>query len=70
MALGNAVLVRPASTIPRCGLRIEKRFKEAGFGNMYQNVFASSSQLDVILGNKLVKGVSFTGSTQAGASIA
>ncbi|KRX03569.1 Aldehyde/histidinol dehydrogenase [Pseudocohnilembus persalinus] len=69
LALGNTVLVRTADSTPRVGLNIEQRFKEAGFENSYINIFSSPQQLELILSNKKIQGVNFTGSSGAGAFI-
>ncbi|KRX03570.1 Aldehyde/histidinol dehydrogenase [Pseudocohnilembus persalinus] len=70
IAMGNSVLVRPSSSTPKCGLVIEKRFQDAGFGKVYQNIFSSLDQLEMIVSDKLIKGISFTGSAKAGSHIA
>lgn len=69
--LGNTIIHRNSDTTPMCGIAMEELFNEAGYeSGEFQNVFTSPDQLDLIMSNKKVKGVSFTGSTQTGAIIA
>lgn len=50
---------------------IEEIMKDAGLGNgEYQNVFTTYEQIDQIFQHNSVGGVSFTGSSKAGAGIA
>ncbi len=68
---GNAVLLKHASNVPGCALAIEEIFNEAGFPtHTFATLLAGSSQVDAIIENPLVKGVSFTGSVAAGRAVA
>jgi succinate-semialdehyde dehydrogenase/glutarate-semialdehyde dehydrogenase len=69
IALGNSVILRTADSTPFTGLAVEELFREAGWDqNEFQNVFSEQSHTEEIIRN--VNGVSFTGSSRAGKSIA
>jgi len=69
--LGNTILHRNAKTTPDCGLAIEKLFRDAGFTNgEFINVFTQHEQTEYLIAHKKVRGVTFTGSTGAGAKVA
>ncbi|KQC13579.1 MAG: succinate-semialdehyde dehydrogenase [Desulfuromonas sp. SDB] len=68
---GNGVLVKHASNVPGCSEAIEEIFNSAGFPpDIYKNLLLSSSQALNIISHPLIKGVSLTGSTEAGKSVA
>ncbi len=68
---GNSVLVKHASNVGGCALYIEAIFKEAiNLPNVYQNIFLDNSATQNLISNNLIKGISLTGSTQAGRSVA
>jgi succinate-semialdehyde dehydrogenase/glutarate-semialdehyde dehydrogenase len=71
LLLGNTVLYRPADSTPLLGKAIEELFIQAGFNNgEFQLFLTSPDQTELIISNKQVRGISFTGSTRAGANIA
>jgi succinate-semialdehyde dehydrogenase/glutarate-semialdehyde dehydrogenase len=71
IAGGNAVILRHASSVPLCSLNIEKAFRDAGFPeNLCRSVFADYNQVERIIADPAVRGVSLTGSTEAGRRIA
>ena len=68
---GNSVIVRNSDSTPLTGLAIEELFQAAGFdGFEFQNVFSSPDQLEAIVSHSSISGVSFCGSSRAGAAIA
>jgi len=68
---GNVVLLKHASNVPGCALAIEEIFREAGFpSNVFTTLLVDSSQVDAIIENPLVKGISLTGSVAAGRAVA
>ncbi|KAM0254475.1 hypothetical protein ACHAQJ_006757 [Trichoderma viride] len=68
---GNTILVKPASTVPQCSLAFEKLFIDAGApSGVYTNLFCSIPQVNALIDNFLVRGVTVTGSERAGASVA
>ena len=71
LAAGNVVIVKPSELVPECGLEIAALFKKhCGFKGVYTNIFASHDQIGEMIADGRIKGVTFTGSTQAGAVIA
>ena len=69
--IGNTILVKHASIVPKCGIAIEKIFKEAGAPvGLYTNLLISGKRASALVADKRIKGVSLTGSEAAGASIA
>ena len=69
--IGNTVLVKHASIVPQCGIAIEELFKEAGApAGLYTNLLISGKRASVLVADERIKGVSLTGSEEAGASIA
>lgn len=70
MTLGNSVLHKGSHACPITSELLEELFTEAGFTNgEFVNVKSSSHQTEMIISHKLIRGVSFTGSTRAGALI-
>lgn len=70
LALGNTMLLKHAGNCARSGLLAEEIFHAAGVPkNVYQNIFASHSQIADIIAHPKIEGVSFTGSDGAGAKI-
>jgi succinate-semialdehyde dehydrogenase / glutarate-semialdehyde dehydrogenase len=68
---GNTVLVKHASIVPECGIAIEDLFKEANApAGVYTNLLISGKRASALVADKRIKGVSLTGSEEAGASIA
>lgn len=68
---GNVILLKHASICFGSGDEIEKAFAEAGFPkNIFQNLRIGHNEIQEILENPLVRGVSLTGSEKAGATVA
>jgi succinate-semialdehyde dehydrogenase/glutarate-semialdehyde dehydrogenase len=68
---GNVVLLKHASNVPQCALLIEEIFRRAGFPDgAFQTLLIGSDQVERILGDPRVAGVSLTGSEGAGRQIA
>jgi succinate-semialdehyde dehydrogenase/glutarate-semialdehyde dehydrogenase len=71
LVLGNTILLKHASACPRSALAIERILHEAGVPrDAYVNVFASSTQIPMILDDPRIQGVSLTGSERAGIAVA
>jgi succinate-semialdehyde dehydrogenase/glutarate-semialdehyde dehydrogenase len=69
--VGNTILLKHASIVPQCAAAIEKLFEEAGApAGLYTNLFITGKQASALVADKRIKGVSLTGSEEAGASIA
>jgi succinate-semialdehyde dehydrogenase / glutarate-semialdehyde dehydrogenase len=68
---GNAGVLKHSSNVTGCGLAIEDIFKEAGFPeNLFRTLVVSSKVVSGIIKNPRIKGVTLTGSTAAGKSVA
>ena len=69
--LGNPILLKHASSTPKCAVLIEQIFKDAGAPEgVYTNLFASHDQIETIIADPRLRGVSLTGSERAGAKVA
>lgn len=68
---GNTVLLKHASNVQESAKYIQKAFDKAGFPlNVFTNLSVKSNQVENIIRNPKVKGVSLTGSKQAGSAVA
>lgn len=68
---GNTVVLKHALNVPECALILEKIFNEAiSVQHVYQNIFCDNETTENSIANQYVKGVSLTGSTRAGISVA
>jgi succinate-semialdehyde dehydrogenase / glutarate-semialdehyde dehydrogenase len=68
---GNVVLLKHASNVPGCALAIEEVFRDAGFPKgAFTALIISSSLAEPIIDDPHVRGVTLTGSDDAGAKIA
>ncbi|MDR3608991.1 MAG: NAD-dependent succinate-semialdehyde dehydrogenase [Ignavibacteriaceae bacterium] len=68
---GNAGILKHSSNVTGCGLAIENIFREAGFPeNLFRTLIIDSCKVGDIIKNDRIKGVTLTGSTAAGKSVA
>src|SRR5690625_4809392 len=68
---GNVGLLKHASNVPRCALRIEELILEAGFPEgAFQTLLIGSDQVGPIIDDRRVRAVTLTGSTGAGRAVA
>jgi len=68
---GNVALLKHASNVTGCALKIEELMAKAGFGKgVFQTLIVSSDKIEKIIENKIVKAVSLTGSEPAGSAVA
>lgn len=68
---GNTAVLKHASNVPGCSVAIEDLFREAGFPeNAFRSLLIKSNQVEAVIKHRAVKGVSLTGSTPAGKSVA
>lgn len=68
---GNTAVLKHASNVPGCALAIEDLFREAGFPeNVFRSLLIDSSMVKNVIQHRAIKGVSLTGSTPAGKSVA
>ncbi len=71
LVIGNTIILKHASQCPESAEAIEKIFHDAGFPDgAYVNVLASSKQIESVIADPRVQGVSLTGSEAAGAAVA
>lgn len=68
---GNTGLLKHASNVSGCALAIEKIFSESGFpAGTFQSLLVSSKDIEPVIADPRVQGVTLTGSTPAGKSVA
>ncbi|MGJ3243416.1 MAG: NAD-dependent succinate-semialdehyde dehydrogenase [Opitutales bacterium] len=71
MMAGNAMVLKHASQVPDCALTLEALFQRAGFPmDAFRCLLLGSRNTPLILVNDLVRGVTMTGSTRAGETLA
>ncbi|MGJ4891151.1 NAD-dependent succinate-semialdehyde dehydrogenase [Bradyrhizobium sp. HKCCYLRH3099] len=71
LSAGNTLLLKHASNVPQSAAAFEKLMAEAGLPRgAFQNLYASRSQVELILNDDRVHGVALTGSEGAGAVVA
>lgn len=71
LASGNAVLVKPANCVAESALYLEKLFIQAGTpAGVFQVILASIPQVNTIIDDFRVRGVTLTGSERAGKAVA
>jgi len=64
---GNAVMVKGARNVPQCALAFADVLKKAGLPEgAYTNLFCSFDQLNMLIDDFRVRGVTLTGSEKAG----
>jgi len=67
---GNVGLLKHASNVPQCALRLEEIFRRAGFAEgVFQTLLIGSKQVDGILNDARVVAATLTGSEQAGIEV-
>lgn len=67
---GNTQVYKHASNVPACAQQIEKFFRLAGFPEgVYTNLFMSSSQSELVISHKYIRGVNLTGWERAGSAV-
>lgn len=68
---GNTGILKHASNVSGCALAIEKLFLDAGFPEgSFQTLLVASKDIEPIIADRRVQGVTLTGSTPAGMSVA
>jgi succinate-semialdehyde dehydrogenase/glutarate-semialdehyde dehydrogenase len=71
LAIGNTILLKHAPQCPESAEAIEQIYREAGFPpDAYINIYATNEQIETVIGDPRVRGVSLTGSERAGAAVA
>jgi succinate-semialdehyde dehydrogenase/glutarate-semialdehyde dehydrogenase len=71
LIIGNPIILKHAPQCPESAEAIQKIFDEAGFPEgTYENVYATNDQIEWVIEDPRVHGVSVTGSERAGAAVA
>lgn len=71
LMLGNVVVLKHAESVPGCALAVAQLMSDAGVPEgAYLNLFASHDQIETMIADPRVAGVSLTGSERAGAVVA
>lgn len=71
LAIGNTILLKHAPQCPESALALAEIYHDAGFPEgAYSNIFAVPEQIEWMIADPRVRGVSLTGSERAGAAVA
>ena len=71
LVIGNTILLKHAEQCPESAAAIQQIFLDAGFPEgAFVNIYASHEQIERVIADPRVQGVSLTGSERAGAKVA
>jgi succinate-semialdehyde dehydrogenase / glutarate-semialdehyde dehydrogenase len=71
LLIGNTVLLKHAPQCPESAAAMQQIFLDAGFPDgAYVNIYATNAQIEWVIADPRVQGVSLTGSERAGAAVA
>jgi succinate-semialdehyde dehydrogenase/glutarate-semialdehyde dehydrogenase len=71
LTIGNPILLKHAPQCPESAEAIQKIYDDAGFPEgAYTNIYATNDQIETVIEDPRVHGVSVTGSERAGAAVA
>jgi succinate-semialdehyde dehydrogenase/glutarate-semialdehyde dehydrogenase len=71
LVIGNTIVLKHAPQCPESAEAMQKLFDEAGFPKgAYENVYATNEQIEWVIADPRIRGVSVTGSERAGAAVA
>jgi succinate-semialdehyde dehydrogenase/glutarate-semialdehyde dehydrogenase len=71
LVTGNTVLLKPAHQCPESAEAIQQMIQDAGFpAGAYQTILATNDQIEEVIADPRIQGVSLTGSERAGAAVA
>jgi succinate-semialdehyde dehydrogenase/glutarate-semialdehyde dehydrogenase len=71
LVVGNTILLKPAHQCPESAEAIQQMHDDAGFPKgAYQTILADNEQIETVIEDPRVRGVSLTGSERAGAAVA
>src|SRR2546426_1144801 len=69
--IGNTILLKHSEQCPESAAAMQQVFRDAGFpAGAYVNIYASHDQIEQVIADPRVQGVSLTGSEHAGAAVA
>lgn len=70
LVAGNVLMVKHARNVPQCALAFARLFEEAGAPvGTYTNLFCSPDQASTLIEDARIRGVTLTGSEQAGRAV-
>ncbi len=71
LVIGNTILLKHAPQCPESAAAMAQMFDDAGFPEgAYNNIYATNEQIEWVIADPRVHGVSVTGSERAGAAVA
>src|SRR6478752_1184322 len=71
LIIGNPILLKHAPQCPESAEAMAQMFSDAGFpAGAYENIYATNEQIERVIADPRVHGVSVTGSERAGAAVA
>ncbi len=71
LVIGNPILLKHAPQCPESAAAMEEIFHAAGVPqDAYINIYATNEQIEWVIGDPRIRGVSLTGSERAGAAVA
>lgn len=71
LIIGNTILLKPAPQCPQSAEAMAQIFADAGFpGGAFVNIYATNEQIEWVIADPRVRGISVTGSERAGAAVA
>lgn len=71
LVIGNTILLKHAPQCPESAEAMEQLFRKAGFPEgAYVNIYATNEQIESVIADPRVRGVSLTGSERAGTAVA
>ncbi len=71
LVIGNTILLKHAPQCPESAAAMQQIFNDADFpAGCYENIYATNEQIEWVIADPRVRGVSVTGSERAGAAIA
>jgi succinate-semialdehyde dehydrogenase/glutarate-semialdehyde dehydrogenase len=71
LVIGNTILLKHAPQCPESAAAMQQIFSDAGFPpGAYENIYATNEQIEWVIADPRVRGVSVTGSERAGAAVA
>ena len=71
LVIGNTILLKHAPQCPESAEAMQEMFNDAGFPEgAYNNIYATNEQVEWVIADPRVHGVSVTGSERAGAAVA
>ncbi len=71
LVIGNTILLKPAPQCPESAEALRQIYREAGFPEgAFVSIYATNAQIEHVIADPRVRGVSLTGSERAGAAVA